>query len=150
MQRIRVGGAWQEADTRRVYQGGVWKTVKKAWIYAAGDWRLYFIGAVPMTAAISPPSLELETFGVSTISGAATAIITGGIGPYTYSWTVLTFSAPATPTIANATSATATFTQTGVSSASPRTATFRVTATDSTSQTASADIEVFFINLGSS
>lgn len=150
MQRLRVGGAWEEADTRRVYQGGIWKTVKKAWVYASGDWRLYFIGAIPMTVSISPPLLELETSGVSTISGSATAVVAGGIGPYTYSWTVLTFSAPATPTIANATSATATFTQTGVSSSSPRTATFRVNATDSTGQTVSADIEVFFINLGSS
>lgn len=147
MQRVRVGGAWAEADTRRVYQGGAWRTVRKAWVYASGSWRQYFIGADPMSAVVSPDEI-FATSSMSTTVGstAATAVVTGGLAPFTYVWSVVSFDAGVSPTITNSTAASTAFVQTGVAASDTNTATFRVTVTDSAAQTDFADVVVYFTN----
>ena len=148
MHRIRVGGAWEEADTRRVYQGGAWRTVKKAWVYASGSWRQYFIGADAMSAAVSPDEIFATSSMNTTVgSSAATAVVTGGLAPFTYAWTVISFDAGVSPSITSSTAASTSFVQTGVAASDTHTATFRVTVTDSAAQTDFADVVVSFTNI---
>lgn len=86
----------------------------------------------PLSAMVSPS----QAFGFGTdgmvTSEAATVTPTGGGAPYTYAWVRNTGAA----TINSPTSATTTFTETGLAASEARNSTFTCTVTDASGQTA--------------
>jgi hypothetical protein len=102
--------------------------------------------APAMTVSITPTSVSGEAFSGPITTDAATASPAGGLGPYSYAWTVVSYTAATPPTIASSGTATTSFTQSGVFAGQARTAVLRVTATDSLGTTATADVTATFTN----
>lgn len=125
---------------------GTVKRVRRIRIMDTGDvLRTIFTGFDPITATISPSLLFAFSFNNSTVSGTATVSVTGGVAPFTYSWTIISNSG-VLPTIVGATAASPTFTQTGVFVETSETAEFRVSITDAIGQTATVDLSAEFYN----
>jgi hypothetical protein len=95
-----------------------------------------------MTASASPTSLYKTGPTSSQTTASVTVTPSGGVSPYTYSWTLLTGD---TLTVNSPTAATTTFSMTGMISGDSFDATYRCTVTDSTGGTpltATADVTV--------
>jgi hypothetical protein len=98
--------------------------------------------AVAMTVAIYPTSIGELTNATAVTTGSCTATPTNGLAPYSYAWTKVSGGAI---TVDSSTSATTTFSATGLANFEVRSAVYRVTVTDSnspTAMTATADITV--------
>lgn len=124
--KIYKGGAWRTITGCRIFKGGVWRRVEAARIYKSSAWRLAANYTAPpsspggggggggggtITLAISPTSFSasgLDTLTVTT--GALTATPSGGLAPYTYSWTVSASTGSGTNIINSRTSASTTLT----------------------------------------
>jgi len=99
------------------------------------------------TVATFAQPLTLNANGVgasgfdSVQTGSSTATPSGGLGPYSYSWTKVSGT---TMTLSGANTATAGFTSPTLSPGQIVEAVYRCTCTDSSGQTATADIGVTF------
>lgn len=94
------------------------------------------------SASASPTSLSATGTGTSVTTASATVTPAGGVAPYSYSWAKVSGG---TITATSPTSASSTFSATGLASGESRTAVFRCTVTDSTSGTpltATADVSI--------
>lgn len=103
-----------------------------------------YLGVLPIAISFSPSLIEAVSYSSSTVSASATANISNGLAPFTYSWSVLSFTAGTPPTISNTAIANPTFTQTGVPLFVTRSAVFRVVVNDAAGQTATADLSATF------
>jgi hypothetical protein len=101
-------------------------------------------------AALSASASPSFTFGITLGTGTAvtdstTVTPSGGTAPYTYAWTVLSYTHPTTsPTINNPTSATTAFTQTGIVPGGGYGAVMRCTVTDAAAATTTVDVDASF------
>lgn len=137
----RMGGAWVSPTTAEAFAGGTWRTLKYAEAYYSGAWRKIVSFVLPLTLSATGGSGSAAS---STVTGnTATATPSGGLAPFTYSWVHLS---GATMTINTPSSASTTFTASGVADGATVTATFRCTATDSLGSTATADLTVNLTN----
>jgi hypothetical protein len=84
------------------------------------------------SASASPSSLYTSTGTSSATTSSTTVTPTGGVAPYTYSWALYEGD---TLTVTSPTSASTTFSLTGISEGETYYSTYRCTATDSTSGT---------------
>lgn len=86
---IRVGGTWQDIDSCGVRVSGTWRTVDSMHIRVGGTWREVWPGYTNISASISPSGYT-NTVAVNTgpYSIGFSAIVTGGDGTETYTWTV--------------------------------------------------------------
>lgn len=146
MQLIDGGGVDRLVTAMQVIDGGgVDRVIQEMRVIdAAGTDRLVYSVAPPMSLSVAPSSVAGGTTGGPAITDAATATPVGGIGPYTYVWTVISYDAAVSPTVNSPTSASTTFRQTGVPANDAVGAIFRCTATDSFSSTASANVSAYF------
>lgn len=94
--------------------------------------------ALAVTA--SPTSVAAAGGGAAQTTASVTATASGGAGGTSYAWTRLTGSTGISADSPSA--ATTTFSASGLALGEQRTATFRLTATDSASSTATADVSV--------
>lgn len=110
--------------------------------------RLFFdpSGAASFTVSPAPAFVVGTTLGTGTATTNSTTVTpTGGTGPYTYAWTVISYSHGTTsPTVTSPTAATTTFTQTNIAIGADYVAVFRCTVTDSLTATASCDVDATF------
>jgi hypothetical protein len=93
-----------------------------------------------MTATASPGSLYKSGIASTQTTASTTVTVTGGVSPYTHSWSKVSGD---TLTVDSPTAATTTFTATGLVQGDSRDATYRCTVTDSTGGTpltATADV----------
>ncbi len=111
---------------------------------APGAINQVYLGILPIVIGFSPNPIDETSFSGSTVSATATALITEGLAPFTYTWSVFSFTGPTSPTISNTAIANPTFTQTGVPLFGSRTAVFRVVVNDAAGQTATADLSATF------
>jgi hypothetical protein len=146
MHRIFFNGLWREIKRRYVFHAGSWRAVKRAWVYTGGAWRQYYVGVDPFTITFEPSSLFASSFSNRTVTGSVSTIVSGGLAPFTYSWTVVSFTAPVSPLVASPTLAATNLTQTGVQPDSFEDAVFRVSVTDTVGQTGTADLPASFFN----
>lgn len=109
-----------------------------------GDLDQVFTGVDPLAITFDPASADFVSFEDTTVSGSITANVSGGLAPFSYSWSVLSFSAAATPTLTAPIFATTTVIQTGVAPEALETATLQVVVNDSAGQTATATVPVSF------
>jgi hypothetical protein len=92
-----------------------------------------------ISLALSPTALWAFGSASTMTTAGVTAMASNGTGGYSYAWTKVSGD---TITINSASSATTTFTATGMTYGAERTATFRCTVTDTLALTATADISV--------
>ena len=124
-------------------EGGVNRVVSEIRIIdTTGTDRLVYSLSPPMSASASPSATSGFAIGVSAITTNSTTVTpTGGTGPYTHAWTLLSRDHPTTdPTANSPTSATTTFTQTNVMAGGFYTAEFLDTVTDSLGATATVTV----------
>ena len=138
-----ISGAWRTVRRGEVVIGGTSRSVTRAEVYRSGTWR----SAVAFTSPMSLFANNVSGIGrnrgkpVSVVSSTSQATPTGGLGPYTYSWTILSGGAVASSPNMAAT----TFRQT-VAADTTEVSTARVTCTDVLGTTATADIGITLIN----
>lgn len=136
--QIRRGGSWITPTGLKIYKAGAWRSIQAIKIYAGGAWRdvANFTppsgggggggGAIVLT--LSRTSINKATFSSTGSTANVTATPSGGLAPYTYSWTRISGSGINANTPSSATTS---FQATGLSEDETRTATFRCTCTDS-------------------
>ena len=142
--KVIVGSTTKDAARASVYPSTTAKRATRIEAWNGSAWKLVQSFAPPMTLAITPNGVEGITsfpFPVVVVSDSATATPTGGVGPYTYVWTI---SAPISPDTPNAASTTF---SAPVSPGSPESGTATCTATDSLGTTTSATVVVTLRNI---
>ena len=108
--------------------------------------RLVFSTASTLTVSIAPQPVAGYEFATGVVTtDAAVATPSGGTAPYTYLWTLISYTNPTMPAINAATSASSDFTQTGVVTYDE--AVFRCTVTDALAFTAYDEVTAFFQNI---
>ena len=89
--------ACREITSAKAFIGGAWRTLTVGKVYKGGAWQSAASFVLPMSVAITPnPAFGRGTGYVT--SNTITATPTGGLAPFTYSWTVVS-SAPRLVTI---------------------------------------------------
>jgi hypothetical protein len=134
---VRKGSAWKTIEYGEIFIGGAWRRLKYGEAYLSGAWKQIVSFIPALTLAISPSSVGAS--GGATMTDAATATPTGGLGPFTYAWTLVSNDGVTSPAATSPTTATTRFTGSATDGHSG-TATFRCTCTDSLGTTATADV----------
>lgn len=141
---VRIGAAWRTVTSGKVYLNGAWRTLTNGRAYVSGAWRDVVSFAQPFTGITITPA---EPGGSSSTSDTmtssfATATPTGGLAPFTYSWTLVSSTGLTAITINNPTSAstsvTATISPGGAGTSGS--ATLQCTATDTLGASKSASV----------
>lgn len=125
--------------------GNVARTITEAWVRDTNNVpRLVFnpSGSASLAVTVtpeflgafaSPPGTGVATTGTTTATGS------GGVAPYTYAWTLDSYTAGAPPTASDSALATTSFTQTGIPSMTTESAVWICTVTDDDGNTAESD-----------
>lgn len=144
--KVFTGGAWRNVTSRRAYVGGAWRRVTRRLAYIGGSWRTVATFYSPLTVTVSPDSAAAFSFSAAPTvltTNTVTAVPSGGLGPYTYAWTVTTFAGDlitaTSPSIAS--TAFSQFQGTGNTFGSGQAS---VLVTDSLGNTATATAEITF------
>ena len=104
-------------------------------------------GAGTFAVSVTPNSVLGTTTTTTATTNTTAASASGGTPPYTYVWTILSYDNVTPPTITSPSGAATKFTQTGIGYNETYTATFQVTAHDSASHTATANVSAEWDNL---
>lgn len=151
--KVRTAGAVQTITAAKVKQSGVERTVRSVKVMDGGTLRTVATFAPPMTLSVSPTTVSgtaSSGSAVTVTTTTTTATPSGGSAPYTYAWSFVSKSGGNTPTALSPTFATSAFQQTNVAALDSNTAVFRCTVTDSFGTTATADVNLAFVNFGAS
>lgn len=137
---VRLNGAWRTISSGKVYLNGAWRTLSYGNAYVSGAWRKIATFVQTLTLSISPPPDATEAAFTMT-SNATTATPSGGLGPFTYAWSVVSSSGLSGISINSPTTASTTVTASVNGPAgSFGTVTLQCIATDSLGSTASATV----------
>lgn len=141
-----AGGVLQTITSLKVLDGATLRRCIRMKVMDSDDVTLRTVATFvqPLTLAASPSSQFSSGPNDSLISAPITATPTGGLGPYTYGWAVIS----GTATINSPTSATTDVTSGTLVEEAATDVEIRCTCTDSTGATATADalIQFFFDN----
>ena len=151
--RIRNSGSLRTITNGKVKVGGVVRDLRTIKVMDGGTLRTVAAFASPLSLAISPTlagGLGESSTPVTVTTQAAVATPSGGSAPFTYAWSFISKTGGDTPTANSAAFSTSTFSQTNVADLDSNTAVFRCTVTDSFGTTATADVDLSFVNLGAS
>lgn len=142
----------------KIQDAGTLRTIKRLWIKQAGvlrrirtlkvmdgdELRTVGVFSDPLAVFLPPGAGDVEFVppgGSTLVVATATAAVSGGFGPFSYSWSYVSGDVF---TIGSPTSATASFSKT-LTGNSHQSGTYRVTVTDSVGDTATATIVVTLI-----
>lgn len=139
--RVCVNGVFKEVESGLIRVGGAWKPLSSVRVYVSGAWKDGKTFVPPLSVTVSPTGVNGDTFNYGTaVTNNATATPSGGLAPYTYSWARV---GAGSGTVDSPSAASTGFIRVmGVEETAVET--FRVTVTDSTSQTATADVLATF------
>lgn len=143
---IKHEGVLRPVTGIKVMLGGTLRTIKQVKVMESDTLRTVASFATPLSLSISPNPVTGDGFsGVPTVvtSGSATATPAGGLGPYSYSWVMLTGTGFS---IGNPTNASTSFSAT-VNSPGIKNGSARCTCTDLFGTTATADVSITLTNI---
>jgi len=138
-----ISGAWRTIRRADVTIGGATRLITRAEIYRSGGWQ----SAVRFTSALSVTAYDVSGFAngrgrpTLVVSNASQATPTGGLAPYSYSWSILSGGAAAQ----TAASASTVFRQT-IGPNVTEDSLARVTCTDALGSSAFHDINITLSN----
>lgn len=111
--------------------------------------RVVFSTGSPLSASADPPDVFGYDAGTGTaVSNSTTVTATGGSAPYTYLWTVFSYTGITPPLIGDDTQDTTNFTQTGLSPGQYTFAVFLCTVTDDNDATTEVYVTASFFSEG--
>ena len=142
---IFASGNWRNIRRGEVLIGGAWRGLTRIEVYRGGAWLQAAVFTSPMTLFANNVSGIGRNRGkpVSVVSSTSQATPTGGLGPYSYNWTILSGGA-----VANSPSMAATTFRQTVAADTTEVSTARVTCTDALGTTATSNIGITLINQG--
>ena len=148
---VKINGVWADITSGDVIISGVQRSLIRAEYYDGSAWKEVLRFTDTLTAAITGDGYAYgaSSGATSATTGNVTATPTGGLGPYTYSWALVSSTGGDSTVIANSTQATTTFSKPNIPAYTIYTDIFRVTITDYFGATATADFSIIFENLGS-
>lgn len=143
--KVCVSGVWKDVDSGFIRVGGAWKRLSSIRVRVGGAWKDGKTFVPPLSVTVSPESVSGSTTAFGTaFTDNTTATPTGGLAPYTYSWARV---GGGSGTVDSPTSASTGFIRV-MGADEALTETFRVTVTDSSSQTATAEVIAAFSSFG--
>jgi len=141
---VRLNGAWPTVSAGKTFFNGAWRTLTNGKAYVSAEWH-------DIASFVQPVTLSAHGGGTrstaQTMTTGATATPSGGLGPFAYSWSVLSSTNLTGISIsgANTASPSITATVTPNTPGTSGTAVLQCVATDSLGQTASAQTGVNFL-----
>lgn len=142
---LYTGGAWRSIGSADVRVDGQWRRIVRAEVYTGGAWKSAGTFIVPLTGATAAPNVVTAGgYGGYLTTDATTITPTGGLAPYTYSWTRISGTVG---TANSASSATTSFTGL-VSTGGFEESTFRCTVTDALGTSVTVDVIATFSDYG--
>ena len=140
---VNDAGSWRTISNVYVNDNGTWRLIQDIYVNDAGTWRLVYSALAVTASDILGLDSGFATSGTVDSTGQlANPVITGGTGPYTYSWAHVSTSSGNTPSIFSGTTANPVWSAT-VADAVNSISIWRVTVTDTSSgATATDDIQV--------
>ena len=145
---VRDAGTLRTALKLRVKHDGVLRDAKVLKIMADGELRTaaVFAGELSVTANDAQGNPKAgSTADVTTSNSSAT--VSGGVGPYTYAWTIVSSGGGNASTALSPASASTMFRKTAVPDGAAYVDTWKVTVTDSFGTTATDTISATFQNI---
>lgn len=133
--RVLHGGVLRRVINMKVKELGVLRNLKTLKVMDGGTLRLAGVFVQEMSVRVNPVTASDLSGGDTTNS--VTAIVSGGLAPFSYSWVRTANPNGLNPVANSPTSASTTFTRTV---SNPGDATFRVTVTDALGSTDTADV----------
>lgn len=137
-------------ELRIIDEDEVDREIVEIWVIDAnGTDRLIYdpSGAASFTATAVPSHVGGLCIGTGTAAtSVCTATPTGGTGPYTYAWAVVSYDNDIAPTAALPTNAATVFIQTNIGVGEEYVATFRCTVTDANLETTTCDVSCHWID----
>jgi hypothetical protein len=148
--QVRFSGIWRTLTGAQVFANGAWRSLVAIQAFVGGQWRIVGNFTVPPgdggTFDLGTSASSVSGLGVvdstTVTSGFVSAVPSGGLSPYSYSWAIVS-SDGQTYVIHGPTSATVSVTGSGLPMDDVSTCTIRCTATDSLGSIAvSGDVAV--------
>lgn len=140
---VRQAGALFAASNIRIKVGGLLKTVISGRVMVADALKTFYAVSSELSLAVSPDSRLAVGFTATATSAAFTATPTGGIAPYSYAWSIVSYEG-ALPTALNPSFASSGFRQTGLGIGDSNLCAIRCDVTDSIGTTAFDTAQVTF------
>jgi hypothetical protein len=137
-----AGGVLRTITRMRVLDGANLRTIVRMKVMDSDDTTLRTVAVFAAPLTLSAPGVFDAGFDANVRSGSSTATPSGGLGPYSYSWTYVSGTVM---TVTGASTATASFQSPTLTPEQGVSAIYRCTCTDSSGQTATADIGVEFL-----
>jgi hypothetical protein len=144
--KLFANGGWRDAARGRLFIGGAWRTITRAMVYTGGAWKTAVKFASTLTVSI-PAEYDVFVSGSPAGYGGTGVVATpsGGVAPYSYYWTVTSYSGFITPNLGTPTLA-GTSVDAGAYEFSINTVNLAVLVTDAIGQTATGTTSVIFDN----
>ena len=143
-----LGSAWRTVSYGELLIGAAWKRLTRGEMYKDGAWRSLASFTPTLTVSVTPAPAIAYTSPLHPTSSTAFTVMTatpaGGLGPYTYLYSIVS-STGSTPVIATPTLASTRISKT-VPAFADITDDFNVVVTDSLGATASQSFSIEFIN----
>lgn len=139
--QVATAGGMRTLLRLRVQHFGALRTVRQLKVMDGGTLKLVGNFYDDVSVSISGIPYGTSTGGIVTTSRVS-ALATGGLFPYTFSWALVSHDNPGTPFPVNPTAATTAF-----RGFPDGTATFRVTVTDSLGTQGTATVDIYFANM---
>lgn len=141
--QVRLNGAWVTPSSAQVYFNGAWRTLVSGQAYVSGAWRKAVSFVQALTLAVSGGYAKATT---PTMTASLTATPSGGLGPFTYAWSVVSSTNLSSIAFSSTSVASPNITAT-VTSGNPGDsgmATVQCTATDSLGSSATTQRTAYF------
>lgn len=142
-----AGGVLRTISKLGVWDGSRLVPLKSLKVMDGATLRTVATFAPALTLSASPSSasgIAASNTPINVTTNSVTAVPTGGTGPFTYAWTVVSFTAGASPVITSSTNAATTFRQNTMTPDTTASAVFRCTVTDAFGLTATVDVPADF------
>lgn len=143
--QVMVAGSWKPLKTLYVFHLGAWRRLKTLKMWDGTAWRTIGSFIQSLTVSVNPPTAvgfasPSKPITTTVQTGPVTAMPSGGLAPFSYSWVASAGVTIGNPTVAN------TYFQKTVASGQTDFGSATVTVADSAGQTASHAIQLEFTN----